>query len=210
MPVVLEGEVTLQARDHLLASATRFSMPPRPFETEIRVKERPALSGIVTSHTGDPVYDALVVATRGADQRESVTSARGEFRLNGLSEGTWNIAAQSLSSGSGAETVIDVTDQRGQLDLVLTFSATACGALTDEAGAPLSGRWVKLMAEHDSSACVTDDDGRFCCRGLKGGEYTVSVHESPRSTAPVRVQDAPLVVIAPGEQLTGLQVRTAR
>lgn len=172
--------------------------------------ERPRLSGVVRSQAGEPVFDALIVATRDADQRESLTSARGEFRLNGLSEGTWSITAQSLFSGSAAQAVIEVEGRRTQLDMVLNYAATACGELNDTAGTPLPGRWVKLRSEQDFSSCVTDDDGSFCCRGLKGGEYAVSVLESPHSAEPVHLQDPPVVALDDGEHRTGLRLRTAR
>lgn len=80
-------------------------------------------------------------------------------------------------------------DRVWQLDPGARVTGAALGA----GGTPAAGVLIEVLpvgphAERGGASCVTDEDGRFSCLGLKPGDYDVQAAGVPPRTDAVRVQ----------------------
>jgi RNA polymerase sigma factor (sigma-70 family) len=186
-----EGEFRLDGLDEGLFHLTVTADGRPPIRKEIGIGpgdidlgtftlERPrALSGIVRGPDGAPVPGAAVwvllpwrQATTATAQNFSVpaepvaravTGEDGRFALAGLPEGSIEVKAEAADLSPASAMV-----GRGILDVVLVLKAglTIHGrVLEDASGAPISGAEVRIPAK-DGKRAVTDEDGRFCLRGV--------------------------------------------
>ena len=183
-----------------------------------------SLEGRVVNGLGRAVPAAGVRAVRtvegelgptASQVRSTRADAEGRFSLEGLEEGTWELAAEAGEAQStvlSAESLTVDLPQRGSLELVVRSAATAAGRVVDREGRPLADATVRLhtgltalqranTGRSSAREARTDADGRFELGPLPPGERALEAE------APGLVASAPLQVSLPeGGRAEGLEL----
>lgn len=148
--------------------------------------------------------------TRGF--RRIVQSARsgldGEYVLDNAAPGDCRLLATSPALGAFSDerkvTVAPGAVTRADIDL--TLDASVSGSVVDERGTPIPAAYVRLHTESDGGEAMTDAEGAFTIRMLRGGaDYQPKVSPSPidapafagpdgRPLPPIHVADAHVAV----------------
>ena len=144
-----------------------------------------------------------------------VISLDGEFKVDGLRDGTWTISAKATGHARSNEVQV-VSPGAQEVELVAPRLAEVHGIVRDASGAPVSGAtvWIEDAPEED------EDDyggGSFGRMGYWGGEATSDEEGlfEAREIAPGRKQifagiegsasSEPLLVdVPPGEEVAGV------
>jgi hypothetical protein len=161
-----------------------------------------AVSGVIVDHTtGQPVADAIVAISQRATPVTSqfarqVTDGRGRFVFTGLA-GPANYFLSADKSGyfpggfgrdepDAPVRPLALADGqwRANVTVWLFRPAVITGTVVDEAGEPVVGTFVRVLARiHvagqaqfvDGGATQTDDRGVFRLANLRAGDYVVQV-----------------------------------
>jgi hypothetical protein len=169
-----------------------------------------AISGVVVDDTtGAPIADAIVflAAARIASgvQPRQFTDARGRFIFTGLPPApnyalsaskpgylTGGYSDFGMPAGLSGLIALDDGEWVSSARIVLTRTGAISGAVTDEAGEPVVGVYVRLYARipiqgrpqlASGSIATTDDRGAYRFGGLAPGRYLVAV-PATRSSVP--------------------------
>jgi hypothetical protein len=175
------------------------------------------VSGVVVDGaTNAPIDDAIVALSTGTrplvSQRLELTDARGRFAFTDVGAGsTYAITASKdgyLDGAPGRErsplappSVIAVRDGEWVSDVRVTLwkPGAVSGTIVDEAGEPVAGIYVRVLASirvqgRDELAAgplvTTDDRGMYRVAGLIPGRYLVQV-PSVQATVPAAVTTVP-------------------
>jgi phage gp45-like len=156
-----------------------------------------AIGGSVTGTNGPvPGVWVNVLDASGAQLNGTVTDENGNWQLQGFPPGTYTVCYDpSFTSGGyrrscydgqpdGTNTGTAVTITGGQLTTVnasLQLGPAISGAVTDNAGTPLSG--VEVTAASLDGAdfyfATTAQDGNYTIGGVNPGSYNVCFNASP-------------------------------
>ena len=182
---ITPGKVTIEVRaaDHASLSLTGIAAPST--DLLVTVSAGGTVEGRVTGGPeAAPVADAQVMITRGMmgqGMRQTRTDADGNFRIDRLSPGSWNLmlldpsnpmmpTMASVLVKDGETTRHDFTKKEGGRQV-------GGGVLKD--GKPLANAPVMLMGGGAGMRMAsTDENGRFTFEGLEPGDYTVLVQGS--------------------------------
>jgi len=167
-------------------------------DVEIALGPGAAISGVVIDASGRGVGGALVRAVIATDDnRERLSrgmagtfhegevahsASGGGFRIAGLREGDYLVAAQHASYASAPTVRVELSGdgEVSGLRLELSEGGRVEGRLS-EGGRPQSGRSVMLMGRRTVDSAATDPDGRFVLEQVPGGRYSLMV---PREDEP--------------------------
>jgi len=188
------------------------------------------LTGKVITSGGPPVRRAHVVVA-GPTTITTDADPEGVFHLEGLTQGTYVIAATKAGFIEAGPSVVGVVDVADQLDvtIVMTLGGAISGRVLDSLGSPLADTPVALRQSNAAlSLLTTDDRGMFRFHTLRAGIYELvwSTNEKQTVTVvPGRTVDVELVSAStanvdspatstfpadPREDLQPLQARTVR
>ena len=137
------------------------------------------LRGAVRTQGGEAVAGASVQVrnSRTAERRTALTDVGGQFRLDDLQPGTYEVAVSREGFTSQRRAAVDVGAAGSEsLEFVLdTVAASASGNRISEAqlaGLPLNGRSYNQLAT--LQAGVADTAGEQSSRGVGGGSLTIA------------------------------------
>jgi hypothetical protein len=190
-----------------------------------------AISGVVVDgFTNQPIAGAFVTigsSVRGVVPTPSrlATDGQGRFVFARLPAGTYSVSAAKLGYGLGRYGQIDpgatapgrpIRLAEGQwfadARIVIWRPGAISGTITDEAGEPVVGTPVRVLAQvmiagrqqlAAGSAARTDDRGRYRIAGLAKGRYVVmvpSVQAAVPADAAAQLDD-PAITIDPANRL---------
>jgi protocatechuate 3,4-dioxygenase beta subunit/5-hydroxyisourate hydrolase-like protein (transthyretin family) len=164
-----------------------------------------AVRGLVTDPAGQPAPGVPVRATGPAGSGEALTDSEGNYRIDGLPAGLYQVVADpSRESGWLPRSVSGVRITAGEAvekNLSLAAGASLSGRVTDKSGTPVIGAHVTL--QHGDGTSVSIDTwagGEYSMTGLRPGTYLLSV--SPPSGLNLLTVAIADVRIAPAENVT--------
>ena len=182
--------VSVSARGHVARGEARVGVG----KLTIRLERGGTISGVVLD--GDskaPVPGARVSREAGlpppsdweeqAARDESVTDAKGSFRLDGIGRGPVTLVARATGYGPGRREGVRAGSRS---ELFLFPGSTLTGTVRDEAGRPVKGATVRLQGDGwltPAPAETTDARGAFTVAGVEPGEYVVVAREGARAAA---------------------------
>ncbi len=215
------GELRLSAEAEGYRSEELASLavePGRDLEN-VRVVMRPGatVSGRVTDGEGRPVADVMVgLAESGMSFSISsggTTDAEGRYRLEGVAPGRRTVTARhDAFQPATREIEVELGDNR--LDLAFERGSTVSGQVIDEAGRPISGALVQLLAPSMFSwrgqSGMSDTTGAFSIAGVPEGTFSLQASKEGFATTAVEELevgpgDLPFVEIrlSPGYAIVG-------
>jgi uncharacterized surface anchored protein len=149
-------------------------------------KERPelgAIAGRITDRrTGEPVKDAVILATDGRGRLETRSDGRGNYLLRGLKPGDYAVTAGArgyMKETYPRRVPVTADSVTGDIDFALapgggggsgTISGTVYEKRTNE---PIAGATV--TAGRSGNSATTGRDGTYTITGLADGSYKVRV-----------------------------------
>lgn len=168
------------------------------------------ITGTVTDETGKPVANASIVATSGEQRMRFATTANrtdaaGAFRIDGLSAGTYRVAAQrgwmqqlrkpgtNDDARQGESATVKVNETTTVNLVVEAETGSITGVVTDTKNAPITDAYVTATRESDAAGAVTQGarayarwfndkpsltatDGTFTVTNLSPGNYTLRAY----------------------------------
>lgn len=141
-----------------------------------------ALSGTVTRN-GQPVEAMVSASLRGGGPFTSArTNATGAYRLEGLSEGSYNVTAMPVGGGSGTPRSQSITIS-GDATLDLVFPSGRISGVVVDAGTrqPLSDALVQAGVRGPGGgprSITTDSNGRFSLEDLDTTPCTITIRKA--------------------------------
>ena len=198
-------------------------------DLEIRLPRAAVITGRVTDDLGDPVSRAqvFVLQARSGQMNRTGPGAqsddRGEFRIFGLTPGTYVVAADQRSFGPPAEgeTLGLITSyspgtadpagamrvrvgpgQEASADIRMIRARlyTISGTVVNERGEPVTQTGVQVMRNDPfgsmmSTGASVDNQGRFVARNVAPGDYRLIVRSQP--SGPSTPETVRLMATAP-------------
>lgn len=187
----------LDAHDYVIVA----SLPGRPIvrsavvspgaEVELRVADGLSLRGRLIDEDGSPVAAGTValLAVEGLRRTEvaalSVFDVRGEFELEGLAAGAYELhaIAQGYARSQPLSLTLPRVSPSDPIEVTLRNGATLFGQVVDaqtNEPLPLAHVFVQGIESADSvlpglSSTVTDIEGRFELGGIEPGRMSVTV-----------------------------------
>ena len=152
------------------------------------------IAGQVTDTSGTPLAGACVYAL-GPDSRGETTDARGRYRIDGMTPGSYQVSFRGCDAGNFVEqfypgtsdfseaTAVSVGMKKpaNNVDAALTAGGSITGRVIDETSGAAPGCFVVAHPKLDytdppntSSHATTDAGGVFEIIGLEAGHYYVS------------------------------------
>lgn len=179
------GKVTIETRvaDHAPTTLAGIAAPSS--EVVVMVSAGGSVTGRVTGGPdATPVSDAQVMATRGMmgqGMRQTRTDGDGNYRIDRLAPGSWNVMLLDPSNPM-MPTMASVVVKDGettQHDFTKKQGGKQVGGGVVKDGKPLANAPVILMGGGAGIRMAsTDENGKFTFEGLDPGEYTVLVQGS--------------------------------
>ncbi len=205
-------------------------------DTEVRLKlgKRSRVLGLVTDQRGNPMADC-VVSLKSTKQnfmefmpfsgngQESITDEEGRFEIVDIKPGSYRVAAESRSQGTGKSDAIEVADGATVegVRVILEPGARISGRVLDpnrqpvararvglleEDGNPMASMAAMMPDEFSGSAgsATTDDSGQFTIPNVPPGSYTITAshRDYARITQPGLQLDS-------GEDMRGIDLMLA-
>ncbi|MBN1381265.1 MAG: carboxypeptidase regulatory-like domain-containing protein [Deltaproteobacteria bacterium] len=161
------------------------------------------IEGRVLAPGGGPLADARVgvVKTDQEIQKTATTDEDGQYRIDGLEAGTYDLTATASGYGAVERTAVQVTTEGvSGIDLTLAAAGSIRLSVTDAANQQsLEGaRAVTNAPGVDYELVFSDAQGEIVLSGLAAGDYTVTVSADDYLTAylPVTVMAGQTVDMA--------------
>ncbi|MEM7158959.1 MAG: carboxypeptidase regulatory-like domain-containing protein [Myxococcota bacterium] len=165
------------------------------------------ITGTLRTEDGEVVPGATVAALRHVGPllrtpqgQTTIFDADGEFRLDGLPPGTYDVAGGAADHSMAWARGVELGSGTVELELVLPAGGQIQGVVRDASGSgPIASARVEVergLAAGPSvaplrSSAVTDDRGAFTIRGVEPGRHSVHVSAlgyAPRSLSGLEVE----------------------
>ena len=133
-----------------------------------------SISGVVTDSEGGAVGRVWVNAHNNVTgvSTNAVTNRRGEYRISGLSDGTYSISLWSLAGYHEGEVTIEGSD--------VAYNISLGGEDTGDMSGVVDGGDIVMLFDSDDNfvnAIEADASGNYAFKGLAVGNYTVKVRK---------------------------------
>ncbi|MFI8687005.1 carboxypeptidase regulatory-like domain-containing protein [Rossellomorea sp. NPDC077527] len=154
------------------------------------------LSGtVVDANTGSPLTGVIIeVYVSGTDilVRRVLTDENGEYLIEGLPQGTFDVKAQLQDYAISVNSVFLSPGESEELNIALIpFPATVQGTIRDAViQDPISGALVKVVIPNTDivvGSIITSSDGTYSIGNLPAGSYNVVISSDGYATAIVPV-----------------------
>ena len=185
-------------------------------DVEILVGEAPVIRGRVVDDGGAPAPGVAVSALTRGDRGEAIADATGAFVMEGMSPGSYVLAARSeiyLPASNPRVTLADkdvdvvITVRRGTALAGRVEPRQACDVRAESAGFTPATRVAPIST-------TTGADGAFAFTALATGETTLTARCASGAEGSLRVEISPGVAdvvlkVAPGGSIAGRIVDSA-
>lgn len=180
-------------RDGATWQTRRAGVAPQTLDLQLELEETLAIAGRVVDDTGTPVTKFRVQASEktaglfglgGAQASDRFEDAEGRFRLEGLSELTWQVSASGEGYGRGQPTeVVLPGGAASEVLLSMPRAASVQGRVVSPDGRPVPGAEVSLKLELANlgnmgreggrPSATSAEDGTFLLEGLTPGALSL-------------------------------------
>jgi hypothetical protein len=172
----------------------------------------------------------------GFDKYGALTNAEGKFRITGIPAGSYQVTLDRVGYVAPLETtrspvMLTSDEKKDNLQLKLVPMGAISGRVLDADGQPVEG--LQVHAERGGRTMrtgITDDRGQYRIGGLDSGRYRVRAETQKLPVPPeirtdgtteilyadtyhpgaLDVKGAARVVVGPGSDVTGIDVRLVR
>ncbi|MBI2417408.1 MAG: carboxypeptidase regulatory-like domain-containing protein, partial [Ignavibacteriales bacterium] len=141
-----------------------------------------SVSGVVKTTAGELVPDATVSLTSGNNSFSAVTSAAGQYSINNLAFGTYDVV--SVKTGYTSPAVSQVTLVLGNSTITKDISGMVLnnsrisGKITDATGIALGNAVVKVSGSAGSASANSDFSGNYELASLADGTYEIFISKA--------------------------------
>lgn len=168
-----------------------------------------SVSGQVTTGAGTGVADVLITATdANGNGRSATTDANGNYTLQGLAEGSYDLTAEGTNTHS-TKLQPTLTGNLGNQNFTLVSGATVEGRLVNANAQPIPWAFVTLSQGGQSVAAgQSNAQGDFRIEGLAPGTYdyttTAQGHLAQQGTFTVTTTNTLDLTVAKAGTITGV------
>jgi protocatechuate 3,4-dioxygenase beta subunit len=170
-----EGHFTVAKRG-FVTETKPVNVAGREARLDVRLSRGVTLAGTVTSSAGTPVPNAAISASSSAvdaSPGRASTDAQGNFRIEGVAPGRYQIRVQK--SGFAARTLRDVdAETAGHLRIVLESGGVIYGTVRGLSPEELTAVTVSAATSQGRVASSADSNGNYRIEGVGEGTATVS------------------------------------
>ena len=155
---------------------------------EIVLQPEARIVGVVSGLTPSDLTQVEIRARKDARSRKATPDTEGNFALEGLSPGTWRVAATRGVPGSERRLTQTVTVDQGATETFVELRFGRGFRLSGhvlEGGEPLAGARLGVSGQ----STRTDQDGYFAIEGLQAGRTQVRVSRPDFSGSQYRAID---------------------
>jgi len=143
-----------------------------------------SISGTVETSSESPLAGVIVVATKGEDRYSGLTNASGNYKIEALAVGTYDLTVDPNENDYVAAKIDDVSVIAGQetsgQDFSLGTAGKITGTVTNTSQEAIAGAFVTAAEGAGTSgvwftSTQTDQNGSYTINHLRTGTYTVYV-----------------------------------
>ncbi len=139
---------------------------------EIVLEPEASIAGVVTGLSPSDLTQMRVYARKGPRSRDATTDTEGNFSVQGIGPGTWDVRAIKGNWERTVERTVTIEQGTTEVFVELPFErGLRLSGQVVENGAPLSG--ARLSVEEQSTRA--DHEGRFALEGLNPGPNQVVI-----------------------------------
>ena len=201
------GKYRVEARLAPYAPVWASNIPSESHGLMLQLASGGTITGTLRTEDGEVVPGATVAALRHVGPllrtpqgQTTIFDADGEFRVDGLPPGTYDVAGGAADHSMAWARGVELGSGTVELSLVLPAGGEIHGFVRDASGsAPIASARVEVergLASGPSvaplrSSAVTDDRGAFTIRGVEPGRHSVHVSAlgyAPRSLSGLEVE----------------------
>ncbi len=184
-----DGAMSLQVRAEGFVPVTAMGVDgstdgPGPFDVTVTLERGLTITGRVLDEDGTPLGGAHVSALHRTDRRSGLhahttTDTQGEFTLQGLFAGTWDLRAEVIASRRRNRRQAEAEAEAGATDVTLRFDKTPADSrvftirVTDPDGNPIPSARARLVGFRGSSprGAVRDGVARLDAEAIDPREF---------------------------------------
>ena len=139
---------------------------------EIVLEPEASIAGVVTGLSPSDLTQMRVYARKGPRSRDATTDTEGNFSVQGIGPGTWNVRAIKGDWERTVERTVTIEQGTTEVFVELPFErGLRLSGQVYEAGTPLIG--ARLSVGEQSTRA--DHEGRFALEGLEAGPNQVVI-----------------------------------
>ena len=178
---------------------------------DVQLGRGATISGVVVTESGAPVASANVYARSATSGwNEAVSNANGNFRIEGVAEGRYSIAAQKAGYVDGEIEDVDAMTA-GNLRIVLGQGGRITGRVMGLQASEFSQVRVSASSSSSSSSATPDSSGTFTIEGAPTGTVRVSAAKGMGFGGGGQTSEVKTVEVQPGgEAMVDLEFHTDR
>lgn len=180
-------EVSVTSPSHLDAETMRLDLGEGVTEETFILDDGASVRGRTIDRYGQSVPE-VPIELDGPEHRTGRSNARGEFLVEGLPAGTYEIVASgetARDAGAGPRTIDLMSGGRAEVELTVAARTGRIRGRVVEDGGPVTDALVVAhlgsepgsLLSSDVPPVLTDLDGRFSLEGLQEGRYFVRAYQ---------------------------------
>lgn len=210
LEAVEPGEKTITFnREGYPAVTKTVNVSGRELKLDVQLGRGATIAGVVVTEGGSPVAGARVYAQSATSGwNEAMSDANGNFRLEGVAEGRYSIAAQKSGYVDGEIEDVDAMTA-GNLRLVLGQGGRITGRVIGLQASEYAQVRVSAYNSTSNANATPDSSGSFTIEGAPTGTVRVSASKGMGFGGSGQTTEAKTVELQPGgEAMVDLEFRT--